>query len=133
MQSLRWSSPRWYLIWKCFKEEGRLKVVMFQNLVEDGELTLLQLVSKTNKEEEDDDDVMNCFCGMVDRRKACNLISCQNHCQRSSPSRISGTLRTGFEPAQDLSSAIIFIIFWDLFFLPNFSFTASETMRDYYV
>ena len=30
--------------------------------------------------------VMNCFCGMVDPRKAFSLISSRDHCQRSSPS-----------------------------------------------
>ena len=35
--------------------------------------------------------MMNCFCGMVDRRKAFSLISSRDHCQRSSPSRISDT------------------------------------------
>ena len=44
--------------------------------------------------------MMNCFCGMVDRRKAFS----RDHCQRSSPSRISDTPRAGFEPAQNLSS-----------------------------
>ena len=42
--------------------------------------------------------MMNCFCSMVDRRKAFSLISSQDHCQRSSPSRISDTPRAGFEP-----------------------------------
>ena len=36
--------------------------------------------------------LMNCFCGMVDRRKAFSFISSRDHCQRSSPSRISDTL-----------------------------------------
>ena len=35
--------------------------------------------------------MMNCFCGMVDRRKAFSLISSRDHCQRSSPTRISDT------------------------------------------
>ena len=35
--------------------------------------------------------MMNCYCGMVDRRKAFSLISSRDHCQRSSPSRISDT------------------------------------------
>ena len=48
--------------------------------------------------------MMNCFCGIVDRRKAFNLISSRDHCQRSSPSRISDTPWAGFEPAQNLSS-----------------------------
>ena len=51
--------------------------------------------------------MMNCFCGMVDRRKAFSLISSRDHCQRSSPSRISGTPRVGFEPAQSLSSGLV--------------------------
>ena len=32
--------------------------------------------------------MMNCFCGIVDQRKAFSLISSRDHCQRSSPSRI---------------------------------------------
>ena len=32
--------------------------------------------------------MMNCFCGMVDRRKAFSLISSRDHCQRSLPSQI---------------------------------------------
>ena len=35
--------------------------------------------------------MMNCFCGMLDRRKAFSFISSRDHCQRSSPSRISDT------------------------------------------
>ena len=31
--------------------------------------------------ENDDDELMNYFCGMVDRRKAFGLISSQDHCQ----------------------------------------------------
>ena len=50
---------------------------------------------------------MNCFCGMVDRRKAFSLISSGDHCQRSSTSRISDTPRAGFEPAQNLSSDLV--------------------------
>ena len=48
--------------------------------------------------------MMNCFCGMVDRRKAFSLISSRDHCQRSSPSRISDT---GFGLAQNLSSGLV--------------------------
>ena len=51
--------------------------------------------------------MMNCFCGMVDRRKAFSLISSRDHCQRSSPSRISDTPRAGFEAAQNLSSGLV--------------------------
>ena len=50
---------------------------------------------------------MNCFCGMVDRRKAFSLISSRNHCQRSSPSRISNPPRARFEPAQNMSSGLV--------------------------
>ena len=35
--------------------------------------------------------VMNFFCGMVDRRKTYSRISSQDHCQMSSPSRISAS------------------------------------------
>ena len=51
--------------------------------------------------------VMNCFCAMVDQWKAFSLISSWDHCQRSSPSRISDTPRAGFEPAQNLSSGLV--------------------------
>ena len=51
--------------------------------------------------------MMNCFCGMVDRRKAFGLISSRDHCQRSSPSRISDMPRVGFEPAQNLSPGAV--------------------------
>ena len=51
--------------------------------------------------------MMNCFCGMVDQRKAFSLIFSRDHCQRSSPSRISDTPRWVFEPEQNLSSGFI--------------------------
>ena len=51
--------------------------------------------------------MINCFSGMVDQRKALSLISSWNHCQRSSPLRISDMLRAGFEPAQNLSSGLV--------------------------
>ena len=56
---------------------------------------------------DDDNELMNCFCGMVDRRKTFSLISSRDHCQRSSPSWISDTSRAGFEPAQSLSSGLV--------------------------
>ena len=49
----------------------------------------------------------NCFCGMVDRRKAFSLISNRGHCQRSSPSRNSDMPRAGLEPAQNLDSGFV--------------------------
>ena len=50
--------------------------------------------------------MINCFCGMVDRRKAFSLVSSRDDCQRSSPSRISYTPRAGFEAAQNQSSGL---------------------------
>ena len=50
--------------------------------------------------------MMNCFCGMVDRRKTLSLISSRNHCKRSPPLPISDTSRAEFEPAQNLSSGL---------------------------
>ena len=47
--------------------------------------------------------MMNCFCGMVDRRKVYSLISSRDHCQRSSPSGISVAPRAGSEPEFKLS------------------------------
>ena len=51
--------------------------------------------------------LMNCFCGMVKRRKPLSLVSNWDHCQRSSPSRISDTMRLGLEPVQSLSSGFV--------------------------
>ena len=51
--------------------------------------------------------MMNGFCGMVHRRKKFSLISSRDHCQRSSPSRISDSAGAGFEPAQNLSSGLV--------------------------
>ena len=51
--------------------------------------------------------MMNCFCGMTDRRKAFSSISSRDHRQRSSPSRICDTLQAGFEPVQNLSSGSV--------------------------
>ena len=66
--------------------------------------------------------MMNCFCGMVDWRKAFSLISSRDHCQRSSPSRISDMPQAGFGPAQNLSSGLLewsakyYFVFPDNFF-----------------
>ena len=51
--------------------------------------------------------IMNCFGSVVNQWKAFSLISSQDRCQRFSPSRISDTLGTRFEPAQNLSSAFV--------------------------
>ena len=46
--------------------------------------------------------MINCFCGMVGRTKSVSLISSRNHCQRSTPLRISNMPRARFESAQNL-------------------------------
>ena len=51
--------------------------------------------------------MMNCFRGMVDRRKAFSIISSRDHCQRFSLSQISDTPPAGFEPVQNLSSGLV--------------------------
>ena len=51
--------------------------------------------------------MVNCFCGMIDQRKAFSLISSRDHCRRSSPSRISDMLQAGSDPAQNLSSGLV--------------------------
>ena len=51
--------------------------------------------------------MMNCFCGMVDRRKVLSAIFSRDYCQRSSPLRIFDTPLAGFEPVQNLSSSFI--------------------------
>ena len=53
------------------------------------------------------DDYDESFLWYIDRRKAFSLIFRWDHCQRSSPSRISDTPRAGFEPAQNLSSSLV--------------------------
>ena len=42
-----------------------------------------------NDDDDDDDDDDELFCGMIDQIKAFSLISRWDHCQGSSPSRIS--------------------------------------------
>ena len=51
--------------------------------------------------------MINCFCGMVHRRKEFSLISRWDQCQRSSPSRISDTPRARSKPMQNLSSGLV--------------------------
>ena len=48
--------------------------------------------------------MMNCFCKMVEKRKAFSIISSWDHCQRFSPLFISKVLWVGFEPANNLNS-----------------------------
>ena len=51
--------------------------------------------------------IINCFCGITDRRKEFSLIPSRDHCQGSSPSRISDTPPTGFECVQKLISDLV--------------------------
>ena len=51
--------------------------------------------------------MMNCFCGLVDRRKTFNLISSRDHFQRLSPSRIFDTPGARYEPAKNQSSGFV--------------------------
>ena len=53
--------------------------------------------------------MMNCFCGMVDQRKAFSLISSRNRCQRSSTSWISSLTmpRTWIQNLFEWSCAIV--------------------------
>ena len=52
-------------------------------------------------------ELVSCFCGMVDQRKTFSLISSWDHYQLSSRLQISGTMRAGFESAQKLSSGFV--------------------------
>ena len=45
--------------------------------------------------------MMNCFCGVVDRRKGLRLNSSRDHCQRFSPSQISDSPRVVFKSSQN--------------------------------
>ena len=51
--------------------------------------------------------MMVILCGMVEQQKAFSLISSRDHCQRSSPLRISDMPQAGFEPAQSLTSSLV--------------------------
>ena len=57
---------------------------------------------------------VNCFCGKVNRRKVLSFISSRGHYQRFSPSQVSDTRRTGYEPAQSLTSGVAESIFTTL-------------------
>ena len=51
--------------------------------------------------------MMNCFCGMVDRRKAFIALFPAGTIVRDPHHRESPTRRAGFEPAQNLSSGLV--------------------------
>ena len=84
---------------KCSNEKLRTSV-----LINDG--TLRSIADFASALSNADDDKLF-FCGMIDRRKTLSLISSRDHCQKSSPSRISDTPRAEFEPAQNLSSGLV--------------------------
>ena len=87
------------LIWKYSIIEGLLFSVKNIILVEEEIKQLNELFNMLLDE--------LFFCGMADRRKGFSLIFSRDHCQRFSPSRTSDTPRTGFEPAQNLSSGLV--------------------------
>ena len=62
------------------------------------------------------------FGGMVDRRKVFSLISSRDHCQRSSPSRISDTPRTGKENFShfNVEQMILSIGYWEIWKITSF-------------
>ena len=47
--------------------------------------------------------MMNYFCGMVDQRMACGIVSSRDHCQRFSPSQLSNMVQATFKPLGNLS------------------------------
>ena len=67
----------------------------------------MQGLNDDDDDDDDDDDYDELFCGMVYRQKILSRISSWDHCQRSSPSRISDMPRAGFEPSQNLSSGLV--------------------------
>ena len=46
--------------------------------------------------------MMNCFCGVIDERILCSLVSSRDHFQRSSLSLTSNMVQARFEPGQNL-------------------------------
>ena len=79
---------QFYYFWKHQKTEGFL---MFVGGIEVGHRLKILIWLLTMMM------MMNCFCGMVDRKKVFSLISSRDHCQR----------QAGFERAQSLGSGII--------------------------
>ena len=51
--------------------------------------------------------IMNCFCGIVDRRNALSFIYIRDHCQRFSPLQIADMSPAGFEPVKNLNSGFV--------------------------
>ena len=74
--------------------QGRMESPMSINIYFDSVLMMMKMM-------------VNCFCRMVDQRKALSLISKWDHCERFSPLQISDTLRVGFEPAQNQGSDFV--------------------------
>ena len=88
--------------WKFFPNEldsgSKFSNVMHGKLIKQDFVLMIMIIMMM---------MINCFCGMVDQRKAFSLISSPDHCQRSSPSRISNPPQAGFELAQNLSSGLV--------------------------
>ena len=76
------------------------------NFIENKKLWLTSILGLDGDAAAADDDE-ELFCGMVDRRKAFSLISSLDHCQISSPLRISNMLWAGFKPVQNLNSGLV--------------------------
>ena len=57
-------------------------------------------------DDDDDDDKLILAKLLIDKRRL-SLISSRGHCQRFSPSQISDTSQTWFEPAQNLSTDFV--------------------------
>ena len=78
--------PKEKLLQRCFPVSFAkcFRTVFFQNT--SGWLMMMMMMLM----------MMNCFCGTVDRRKVLSLTSSRDHCQRSSPLRISNTPRNLF-------------------------------------
>ena len=83
-KGILWDNRGEFLVWDSKAEKEDLKNLMMMMMM-----------------------MMNCFCGMVDRRKVLSFISSRDYCQRYSPSRSPDTPRAGFEPARNLSSGLV--------------------------
>ena len=79
---------------KCKKKVGRIFFAFLNVMLMSMMMVMMMMM-------------MNSFCGMVDQREVFSLISSRDHCQRSSPSRISDMPWAGFEPVENLISGLV--------------------------
>ena len=84
------------MIFWCFA----LSLLQLDNVADNEHIYHVRYVMHKVDWEFDDDDL---FLWYSWPSNTFSLISSRDHCQRSSPSRISHTPRAGFEPAQNLS------------------------------